>query len=51
MDTTQCGNDNHPNGAWHEAEALPYSWQHIQNFRRWWRQRKYGCACPVKENK
>lgn len=40
----QCGNPRHPRGAWHEAE--PYSLKWINQIKRWWRKRKYGCACP-----
>ncbi len=42
-----CGNPNHPDGAWHPAGPLPYSWQYIKRVRNWWRKRAYGCDCSV----
>lgn len=41
-----CGNERHPDGAWHPAESLPASWEWIRSWVHWWRKRKWGCACP-----
>lgn len=42
---TRCGNDAHPNGAWHLASPLPLSWDWAERLKQWRRIRKYGCGC------
>lgn len=41
-----CGNDRHPDGAWHAAAPLPATWERLERIRQWWRRRQYGCGCP-----
>lgn len=43
---TFCSNARHPNAAWHQATPLSASW--IEQFRQWWRTRKYGRGCVVR---
>jgi len=50
-ESQQCGNDKHPNGEWHNSEAIAASWERIKTFKQWYRRRKYGCICPTEENK
>ena len=48
-----CGNDRHPDGAWHPLQPIDpcylgpfwrrWKWRVIF----WLRRRSYGCACPV----
>jgi hypothetical protein len=42
-----CGNERHPDGAWHPAEPLPlFSWRTIpERIRQWRRVKKWGCRC------
>ena len=51
MDGVSCGNERHPNGAWHEA--TPYPADH--DIRGWTlhkiRTRRNGCGCKVKKEK
>ena len=42
-----CGNPRHPNGAWHIATPLPYSWERRANRRRKRNIREHGCGCDV----
>jgi len=44
-----CGNDKHPNGAWHKAGYEPLSTDWCARIRNWYRMKKYGCICPIKE--
>lgn len=46
-ETNSCGNPNHPNGAWHEA--TPYPITLFDRIIYWWRNKKYGCSCEVKD--
>lgn len=43
MSKVECGNPDHPKGAWHEATPMSMSW--IEQIKQWWRKRKYGCGC------
>ena len=47
MNNVQCGNEKHPNGAWHEASPCPMTI--FEQFIQWWRTKKYGCGCPVRK--
>lgn len=42
----RCGNECHPNGAWHIAEPPPLSSQWGERLRQRWRRVRYGCGCP-----
>ena len=42
-----CGNDRHPDGPWHPAASVPYSWDWPERIRQGLNRRAWGCACPA----
>lgn len=46
----QCGNQQHPDGAWHPSSSIPSTgprgW--LEVIRQRSRQRKWGCSCPTR---
>lgn len=49
MTENQCGNANHPRGAWHEATPLPMqtlrNWREVLRYKR--NRKQYGCGCEA----
>lgn len=42
-----CANAQHPDGKWHPASAIPYSWNWIERFRQWRNLKRWGCTCDA----
>lgn len=45
--SVQCGNPKHPNGPWHPAASLPFSWDWRARFHQWRNKRRWGCSCDL----
>lgn len=40
-----CGNARHPDGPWHKASPIPFSWDWRERLRQRRRRKRYGCPC------
>lgn len=43
VETTLCGNPEHPDGAWHPAAFYPITWSQRRRAKR--NKRHHGCSC------
>lgn len=47
MSAIQCSNPDHPEGAYHEAATVPYSWDWPARLRQRLNRAAWGCSCAA----
>jgi hypothetical protein len=45
LSSVSCGNEKHPDGAWHPSTPLPGPLEWRKHFNFWLNRKQWGCGC------